>query len=300
MDAWLDISVMSLVPLALLALGGLVASRSGILLVALEGLMLGGALVGSVTTAISGSTFTGFVAAVAAGLALGLVLGVMMVRLRADQVVTGIAFNIAMLGATSFVYAVLEAREGGLPGVRPEVISIPGLSDLPGVGVLFAQHWLTFATPLIVAVTWWVMFRTGVGLRLRASGDYSQGAHAAGVNVAVYRIAATVVAGGLAALAGAFLSIVIVQSFTENMTDGRGYIALTIVILGRWDPVGAALGAVLFGAAEGASVVLQGFGGLPAEFFLALPYVLTLATVAVSAKGSRAPREEGRPLQLRA
>jgi simple sugar transport system permease protein len=222
-----------------------------------------------------------------------------MIYFRADQVVTGIAFNIAMLGATSFLYAVIETRQGALTAARAEPFNVPLLSDLPGVGVLFSQHWFVPFGPLLVVAVWYLVYRTGVGLRLRACGDFAAGAHASGVNVGAYRFWAVVASGALAGLAGAFLSLVVVQSFTENMTAGRGYIALTIVILGRWRPVGVALGAVLFAFAEGVSVVWQGRWGLPSQFFLSVPYLLTLLAVAASARASTAPREEGRPLTVR-
>src|SRR5690606_9104917 len=130
-------------------------------------------------------------------------------------------------------------------------------------GALFSQHWSVLSVLVLVPAGWYLVTRTGVGLRLRACGDYAAGAHASGVNVGAYRFWATVASGALAALAGAFLALVVVQSFTENMTAGRGYIALTIVILGRWRPLGVAAGAVLFAVAEGISVVWQGRWGMP-------------------------------------
>jgi ABC-type uncharacterized transport system permease subunit len=299
MDATLQIAVLSIVPLIFLAMAGLVPWVSGVLVVSLEGFMLLGAFVGAVAGSLAHSQAAGFATAGAAGCLAGALVGCAMIYFRADQVVTGIAFNIAMLGATSFLYAVIETRQGALTAARAEPFNVPLLSDLPGVGVLFSQHWFVPFGPLLVVAVWYLVYRTGVGLRLRACGDFAAGAHASGVNVGAYRFWAVVASGALAGLAGAFLSLVVVQSFTENMTAGRGYIALTIVILGRWRPVGVALGAVLFAFAEGVSVVWQGRWGLPSQFFLSVPYLLTLLAVAASARASTAPREEGRPLTVR-
>lgn len=300
MQATLEILGLTLVPLALVALAGLLAWTAGVLNVALEGLMLWGAFVGAVVASLAGSQGVGLLAATAAGLVSGALVAFAMVYLRGDQVVIGIAFNIASIGATSFLFSVIEKDHGTLSSVRGGTIAIPLLSDIPVIGVLFEQHWLAFVMIACVAGASFLLFRTGVGLRLRACGDFSAGAHAAGVNVGAYRFWVTTASGGLAGLGGAFLSIVHVGGFTENMTAGRGYIALTIVILGRWKPWGAAAGALLFALAEGLSVVLQGESGLPSQLFLSTPYVLTLLAVAVFAKASNGPAEEGRPLTVRA
>ena len=299
MDAILQISVLSVVPLLFLAMAGLVPWLSGVLVVSLEGFMLLGAFVGAAVGSVAQSQTVGFASACAVGCVAGAMVGWLMVYCRADQVVTGIAFNITILGATSFLFAVIEMRRGSLAVPRSEPLTIPVLSDLPVVGVLFSQHWFVLWAIVLVLAAWYLVTRTGVGLRLRACGDFAAGAHASGVNVGSYRFWATVASGGLAGLAGAFLSLVVVQTFTENMTAGRGYIALTIVILGRWRPLGVAVGAALFAVAEGVSVVWQGRWGLPSQFFLSVPYLLTLLAVAASAKSSAAPREESRPLTVR-
>ena len=298
MSATLEIFILSIVPLALLAMAGLVPWLSGVLVVGLEGLMLQGAFVGAVAGSLAANQAVGFIAAGACGCAAGAILGWLMIYLRADQVVTGIAFNIAMLGATSFFYAVIREHRSDLTAPKSHKYTVAGLVDLPGVGVLFSQSWFILLAPIAILCVWYSLTRTGFGLRLRACGDYASGAHASGVNVGAYRVFATVVSGGLAGLAGVFLSLVVVQGFTENMTAGRGYIALAIVILGQWRPLGVVLGAALFGFAEAVSVVLQG-RGLPSQSFLAVPYLLTLIAVAASAKASSAPREEGRPLTVR-
>ncbi|MCW2726589.1 MAG: Ribose transport system, permease protein RbsC [Frankiales bacterium] len=298
MEAILQIAVLAIVPLIFLSMAGLLPWVSGVLVVALEGFMLLGAFVGAVVSSLSGYQSVGFLAAIGAGLVIGAVMAYVMVYLRADQVVAGIAFNIAAVGATSFFFALIESHHGKLTPVRGGTVSVPFLSDLPVVGVVFSQHWLAILAPILVVALAFVLFRTGVGLRLRAVGDFSAGAHAAGVNVGGYRFWATAASGALAALGGAFLAIVSVGDFTENMTAGRGYIALTIVILGRWKPWGAAAGALLFAVAEGLSVVWQGFAGLPSQLFLSIPYLLTLLAVTASARASHGPVEEGRPMTV--
>lgn len=300
MEPTLEILGLTIVPLALVALAGLLAWTAGVINVALEGLMLWGAFAGAVVGSLAGSQGAGLLAATAVGIVTAALIAAAMVYLRGDQVVIGIAFNIATIGATSFLFSVIEENHGMLSSVRGGTVTIPLLSDLPVVGVLFEQHWLAFATIGLVAGASFLLFRTGFGLRLRACGDFSAGAHAAGVKVGAYRFWATVASGGIAALGGAYLSIVYVGGFTENMTAGRGYIALTIVILGRWKPWGAAAGALLFALAESLSVVLQGESGLPSQLFLSTPYVLTLLAVALFARASRGPAEEGRALTVRA
>ena len=296
MEAVLQIAVLAFVPLVLAAMGGLLPWRTGVIVVGVEGLMLVGAFVGAVISALSGSQLLGFVAAAVAGAFFGGGLALVMVYLRADQVVTGIAFNIAAIGATSFAFALIEDARGDLISPGGGKLSVPYLSDLPYFGSVFSQHWLAAGVPLLVVGLAYVLVRTGLGLRLRAAGEYSAGAHAAGVNVGAHRFWATVACGSLAALGGAFLAIVTVGGFSENMTAGRGYIALTIVILGRWSPWGAVAGAVLFAISEGFSMVWQGTAGLPSQLFLAIPYVLTLVAVTISAKAGQGPIEEGRPL----
>jgi general nucleoside transport system permease protein len=293
-----DSTVVLAIPLLLAGLGGLISERAGVLNVALEGQMLTGAFVGAWVAGDGGSTFVGTLAALAIGAVLGALLGRLLVVWRADQVVVGIAFNVMMLGATSYGYAlVTKNNDHALRVATNGNIRIPGLADIPGIGPVFDQHWIAFVAYLLVPVVAWGLFRTGAGVRLRACGEYSTGAIASGVKVARIRVLAMVAGGALASLGGAYLVIGDTHEFGDNMTAGRGYIALAVIILGRWNPVGALLAALLFGAAQAADFQLQTHGtGVPVQLLEMTPYLITLISVAILGRRVRPPAEDGKPL----
>ncbi|MCU1570429.1 MAG: nucleoside transporter rane protein [Naasia sp.] len=285
------------VPLLFAALGGILAERSGVLNLGLEGLLLIGAFCGALVGSSTGSVLTGVAAALAAGLLGGAVLALLTVVLRADQIVTGIAFNIAMLGLTGLLFGVLGAGAFATPSDADT--RIPFLADIPALGALFSTHWIAYVGYALVVALTVVLFRTGLGVRIRASGENAEAARASGVNVLRTRFAAVVLSGGIAALGGAFMSLADVHGFGENMVDGRGYIAFAIIILGRWRPLGVAAGAALFGFAQGLDLFAQTRSfPLPLEAVQAVPYVIALATAAILGKKARPPAEEGRPLML--
>ena len=291
------------VPLLLGALAVLIASRAGVLNLAVEGLMLLGAFAAAgVAAAIVGGSL-GFLAAVVAGGIAGLALGWVMVVARADQVVVGVAFNILMLGLTGYAFGVItsDSRDALNPG-QPVRAAIPGLSDIPGIGPLFDMHWIAYVAFLLVPLTAWVLFRTGVGTRLRACGEYAEGARAVGIDVIRVRLYAMVVSGMLSGAAGAFLVLGDIGLFRRNLTGGRGYIAFVIVILARYHPVGALLAAAAFGLAQALTFYLQLQGiEIPSQFILATPYVVTLLAIILLGKRiGQPPAEEGRPLRISA
>ena len=291
------------VPLLLGALAVVVASRAGVLNLAVEGLMLIGAFAAAGVAAAAVGESLGFAAAIAMGGLAGLGLGWVMVVARADQVVVGVAFNILVLGLTGYAFGVItsdsrDALNTGQPGRS----AIPGLSEIPGIGPLFDMHWIAYVAFALVPVITWVLFRTGAGTRLRACGEYAEGARAVGINVIRTRLTAMVVSGMLSGAAGAFLVLGDIGLFRRNLTGGRGYIAFVIVILARYHPVGALITAAGFGLAQALTFYLQLQGiDIPSQFILATPYVVTLLAIILAGKRiGQPPAEEGRPLRISA
>lgn len=286
------------VPLLLAALAVLIASRAGVLNLAAEGLMLGGAFVAAWVGASAGAG-AGFGISLLVGAFAALFLGWIMVNLRADQVVVGVAFNILALGLTSYGFGIVTAgSEGALNVGQPSRIAIPLLSDIPWFGTLFDVHWIAYLAYVLVPVTAYVLFRTGLGTRLRACGEYAQGARAAGIGVVRMRLLAMLVSGVLAAAAGAFLVLGDIGQFRPDISGGRGYIAFVIVIIARYRPVAALVAAAGFGLAQALTFYLQLKGvNIPSQFILATPYVVTLlALVLLGRRIGQPPAEEGRPL----
>jgi ABC-type uncharacterized transport system permease subunit len=269
-------------PLLLAALGGLYSERSGVINIALEGLMLAGAFTAAVATHYSNSPWVGLLAAVLAGIGVALIHGVACIRYRADQVVSGTAINILFLGVPALLSGALFESTGATP-------QIPRGELLPLAPIVLA-----FA---LVPATWWVLNRTPFGLRLRAVGENPEAADTAGVNVSRVRYAGVMLSGALAAIGGAYLSIGQASLFTRNMTAGRGFIALAALIFGKWRPVQTMLACLLFGFAEALSIQMQGVSQIPVQFIQLIPYVLTVVVLAGFIGHSRAPRALGVPYQ---
>lgn len=281
-------------PLVFCALGVLVCERAGILNIGVEGSMLAGALAAVLGAVSSGNPWMGVAAALGVGAAAGLVLALLTVYLPADQVATGIAFNLVCLGVTSFVYKLLVL--GGVQLMAPALRAAHGPGGrISPVALAAAVTPLTWVALLLVLLTWVFLFRTGPGLLWRSVGESARAAHAAGVNVFRVRSVALVAGSLLSALGGAALTLGWVPTFTDNITMGRGFIALAAVYFGRWHPGLALLACLLFGAGEALAFRAQALGaGLNPYYYLMLPYVLTL--VAVAAMGRAVgPRDAGKP-----
>ena len=269
-------------PLILASSGELVSERSGVLNLSLEGMMLTAAFFGALGSWTTGQPVLGIACAVLASSALAAVQAFLSVNLRAKQLVVGIGFNILALGATTLLYRIIF---GGLsreqiPGLPK--INIPGLSDLPFVGTaLFQQSPFVYAGLLFVAAIWAMLKYTSFGLAVRAVGDEPRSADKAGIPVVRTRWLAVLITGFMAGLAGSFLSIADINTFTENMTNGAGYLALAAVIFGGWG-IGRTMGAcLLFGAATALQFQLPALGiNVPTALLLMLPYVLALLAVA--------------------
>ncbi len=270
-------------PLLLAALGGLLSERSGVINIALEGLMLAGAFTGAAVTHYAGSPWIGLLGGIAAGIFIASVHGIACIRFDSDQVVTGTAINILMLGIPTLLSGALFGTTGSTP-------QIPRTHLIPNAPILIA-----FA---LVPLTWYVLYRTPFGLRLRAAGENPEAADTAGISVARIRYAGVLLSGALAAIGGAYLSIGQSSLFTRNMTSGRGYIALAAVIFGKWRPVQTMLACLLFGFAEAAAIQMQGvIPHVRVEYIQIIPYVLTMVVLAGFIGTSRAPRALGRPYE---
>jgi simple sugar transport system permease protein len=274
-------------PLLLAALGGLFSERSGVINIALEGLMLAGAFTAAAVTHYSGNPWLGLLAGIAAGVAVAAVHAVACIRFKADQVVSGTAINILMIGIPAFVGGALFASTGSTPQI-PKAQLIPNAPIIIGL--------------ILVFVTWYVLYRTPFGLRLRAVGEKPEAADAAGISVKWMRYSAVLISGALAGIGGAYLSIGQSSLFTRNMTSGRGFIALAALIFGKWRPVQTMLACLLFGFTEAVSIQLQGVRlpsgeDIPNQFIQIIPYVLTMIVLAGFIGQSRAPRALGLPYQ---
>ena len=284
-------------PLTFAALGGLLSERSGVINIGLEGMMLMGAFFGIFGADLTGSWLLGAIIGMASGAAMGLVHAVLSITLRADQVVGGTAINLLAVGITGYVF-IAHYGEQGTPGEIPRVpkVSLPGIQEIPFVGDAIGEaSLLTWLALLLVPLLALYLFRTPGGLRLRSVGEKPRAADSVGVPVLRTRYLAVVASGVLAALGGVYLSIALVGSFNQGMTDGRGFIALAAVIFGNWRPGGALAGALLFGFSSAVAQRLPAFSESLAGLFPALPYVITLVVVAGVIGRSRPPAAIGVP-----
>jgi simple sugar transport system permease protein len=286
-------------PLLFAALGGLFSERSGVINIALEGMMLMGAFFAIWGADITGSWYGGLLVALVAGGALGLIHAIFAITLRADQIVSGTGLNFLALGLTGYMFVDIYGTQGTLDNL-PAVpdITLPGIKDIPFVGDVIGQMNLLVWLGLLAAVATWVLvFRTPAGLRLRSAGENPRAAETAGLSPVRIRYLAVIGSGMLAAMGGAYLSIGFVHSFAPNMTNGKGFIALAALIFGRWRPGGALAAALLFGFGSALAQRLPVFSPSAATLFQALPYVLTLIAVAGVIGRSIAPAALGRPLE---
>jgi general nucleoside transport system permease protein len=288
-------------PLTFAAIGGMFSERSGVVNIALEGMMLAGAFFGILAAQKSGSWAFGLAAAAAGGAALALIHAFFSIHLRADQIVIGTAINFLALGVTGYFFVDVYG-EFGTPSDIPRIpdVNLP-LDRIPtGLGTfldeVFGQlNLMIWASFVLLVVSSIVMFKTPIGLRIRAVGEHPRAADTVGINVYLVRYASVTVSGILAALGGAYLSIGFLGSFNENMTAGRGFIALAALIFGAWRPYGAFSAALLFGFSSALAQRLPEYSGSAATLFQALPYVLTLIAVAGVIGRSIPPAAVGRP-----
>lgn len=299
-------------PLIFCALAGLFSERSGVVDIGLEGKMLFAAFAAGAAGAAFGSTLLAMLAAIGIAVSLSWMHGLACVSHQGDQVVSGVAINIIASGLTVVLGIAWFAQGGQTPPVTEAVRIQPlfpqltaGLAGIPWIGALLGEgllghNALVYLALALVPATWWLLFRTRFGLRLRAVGENPQMVDAAGVSVTRLRYAALTINGMLCGLAGSYLVLAQSASFSPNMTAGRGFMALAALIFGRWYPVGALWACLLFGFLDAAAIRLQGahlplLGEVPVQAIQALPYVLTVVLLAGFIGKAVAPQALGRP-----
>jgi general nucleoside transport system permease protein len=263
-------------PVALAAMGESVAQKSGVMQIGLEGIMLGAAYAGAIVTLTTGNPLLGLAAGVVTGLVMAMVSAAFCLVGRADQVVVGTALNLLALGVTGSLFRIQFAGQG-----------LPNFPRLGGGGsVDFVMVFGLLSAPLL----FWVLRRSAWGLAVRGAGEYPKAVEASGFRVLRLRFQAMILGGMLAGLAGAYLSVGIAGSFADNMSNGRGFLAIAMVTFGRWNPIGVLVASLLVGLAESLQFTLQAKGiGLPYQLMLALPYLLALGVLIVAGKGTRGP-----------
>ncbi len=284
-------------PLVFAAIGGMFSERSGVTNIGLEGMMLIGAFFGILGADKFGTWWLGLLTAIAAGAVTALLHAVLSIHLRADQIIGGTAINFLALGLTGYLYIDIYGAEGtptdisGIPSVN-----LGFLDSFSFFDVIFGDlNLMIWFAVILIPLSWVVLFKTPLGLRIRAVGEHPKAADTVGISVYGIRYGAVILSGMLAACGGAYLSIGFLNSFNENMTAGRGFIALAAVIFGNWRPFGAAAACLLFGFSSALAQRLPEYSDSAAVLFQALPYVLTLIAVAGVVGRSIPPAAVGRP-----
>ena len=283
-------------PLALAALGGTFSERTGVVNIAMEGIMLIGAFFGVMVAASSHSAWIGLLAGMVAGGMMSWALAWPAVRLQSDQVILGMAINLFAAGLTAFLLNTVYGF-GGTPISTPQLpqLTIPGLYSIPFLGAIIGQqHVVVYMMIILVILGHFFLFHTNLGLRMRAVGEHPEAADTVGINVVRIRYLGVIIGGMLSGMAGVYLSIGMLNSFEVNMTDGRGYIALAAMIFGKWTPFGSLGAALLFGFATAVSFSLQNFG-ISANLIGILPYALTIVALTGVIGRSRAPAADRIP-----
>ena len=272
-------------PLVLAASGELVAERSGVLNLGVEGMMIMGAVCAFAAAHMTGSPYLGILAGIASGAVFSLLFGFLTLTLVTNQVATGLALTILGLG----VSAMLGESFVGLPGVKLQPIVFPVLSEIPFIGpLLFRQDLIFYMSIALVAGISWFLFKSRTGLKIRAIGDNHGSAHALGINVIRTRYLAVMFGGACAGLAGAQLSLVYTPQWVENMSAGRGWIALALVVFASWRPWRVLAGGYLFGAVTIGQLHAQAFGiGVPSQLLSALPYIATIVVLVIISHNRR-------------
>ena len=289
------------VPIILGAMGGVMSERVGVVNIAIEGQLLTGAFVASVVSSLTDNLWVGTLAAIFAAAVLSMALASLAIKYLVDQIIIGVLLNVLVIAITNFLYSqwlASDGRNSNFPGTF-DIISIPFLSEIPVIGpALFENRITVYLTFVIVPIVWYILFRTRLGLRARAVGEHPLAADTVGINVARTRFWWVTLGGAVAGLGGAALTIGNVGAFGREMSGGQGFIALAVVILGRWQPLYVAASALLFGFA----IILRIWAnqvspGIPTDFITMIPYLVTLIAVAGFAGKVRAPAADGQPYE---
>jgi ABC-type uncharacterized transport system permease subunit len=296
---WMAMSIRMSTPLLYASLGGMLSQKAGVYNFGLEGMMLTGAYFGYYGSYLTVNPWVGLLLGVISGAVLALVLSFTSITLRVSQLVVGLGISIFGLGLTGYLYRLIDIDiTDPFAGAKlfPKMNFGP-LSNIPFIGdVIFSHDWMVYGGWLLTALIAWFFYRTTAGLNFRAVGENPEVADTAGVNVILYRYLAVVVSGGLAAIGGAYLTLTQTAYFTENITAGRGWIAITAIVLGKFDPFGVLLACLLFGAADAGQMQIQLMGmGVPYQFLLMIPYILAMAAMAGVVGKVRSPAAMGKP-----
>jgi ABC-type uncharacterized transport system permease subunit len=286
------------VPITFGALSGVLCERSGVVNIAIEGMLLSGAFVAAVVSSATGNNWLGVIAAVIAGGLLAAVLAVLSIRYRVNQIIAGTVINIFAIGITSFLATrVLQQNQDLNTPPRFQPIVVPILSDIPIIGpVFFSGNFFTYAVFALIIVIHFALFYTRYGLRVRAVGEHPRAADTVGINVVFMRYRNVILGGMVAGLGGAYFTVGSTGTFEREMTGGRGFIGLAAMIFGGWTPIGAFLASLVFGFADALQSRLSILGSpVPSEFLLMVPYITTIVVVAGLVGRVRMPAADGTP-----
>lgn len=292
-------SVTLAVPLVFGSLSGVLCERVGVVNIAIEGQLLGGAFTAAIVATVTKNPFIGLLAAALAGAIVSMVLALFSIKYFVNQIIVGVVLNVLVSGVTGFLFStVMQANkvQFNSPGRLP-IIEIPVLSSIPVVGpILFKQSVVGYLMYVAVIVVWVGLFKTKWGLRLRAVGEHPEAADTMGIRVNATRFWNVTIGGAIAGIGGSFFTLVAIDSFTKEISGGRGYIALAALIFGRWNPIGAFFAALLFGFADNLQSIVTIIGTpVPSQFMAMLPYLVTVVAVAGLVGRSRPPAASGMP-----
>ncbi|MFA5577214.1 MAG: ABC transporter permease [Tissierellaceae bacterium] len=298
--ALLSASIRLSVPILFAALGGMYSERSGVVNIGLEGMMLVGAFAGVVGSYFTGSYWIGAMVAVLSGMLMAALFALITVKIKINQIVSGVAINLLAVGVTSFFYRALF----GITTVPITVnafspVSIPILSDIPIIGeILFKQTVLVYIAFLLVPISHYIFYKTSLGLSIRTVGEHPMAADTVGIPVSKVRIVCVLISGALAGLGGSFLSLGQFNMFVDNMVSGRGFIAVAAVIFGKWSPTGVLMASLIFGVADALQIRIQMAGvSIPYQFLLMFPYLLTVVAVTGIVGRTTSPKALGNPYE---
>ena len=292
-------SVTLAVPLVFGSLSGVLCERVGVVNIAIEGQLLGGAFTAAIVATMTQNPFIGLLAAAVAGAVVSMVLALFSIKYLVNQIIVGVVLNVLVSGLTGFLFSTVmqanKAQFNSPPGL--DIIEIPVLSSIPVIGpILFRQSLVGYLMYIAVLVVWVGLFKTRWGLRVRAVGEHPQAADTLGINVNATRFWNVTLGGAVAGIGGSFFTLVAIDSFTKEISGGRGFIALAALIFGRWNPIGAFFAALLFGFADNLQSIVTIIGTpVPSQFMAMLPYLVTVLAVAGLVGKSRGPAASGIP-----
>ncbi|MBU5255084.1 ABC transporter permease [Tissierella praeacuta] len=298
--ALLSASIRLSVPILFAALGGMYSERSGVVNIGLEGIMLVGAFAGVVGSYFTGSYWIGALVAIVSGIFISAIFALITVKIKINQIVSGVAINLLAVGLTSFFYRALFGITTVPITVKAfEPINIPILSNIPIIGeIFFKQTVLVYIAFLLVPISYYIFYKTSVGLSIRTVGEHPMAADTVGIPVNKVRTICVLVSGALAGLGGCFLSLGQFNMFVDNMVSGRGFIAVAAVIFGKWNPKGVLMASLIFGIADALQIRIQMSGlNIPYQFLLMFPYLLTVVAVTGIVGRTTSPNALGRPYE---